>query len=151
MPRYTLSNRSDTFTGSPSDDVIHGLGGNDRLNGADGDDTGYGDDGNDFLQGGFGSDLLVGGAGRDTFRWDDFGTGDTFAARADVVADFGRGDRVDLKAVDIHGFDRSGGNSPGDGQFSISDGGHLITWNTHGEFHDVEVHGRGVTFDDIIW
>jgi Ca2+-binding RTX toxin-like protein len=151
MTTTTLTNGNDTFTGSSGADRIFGLDGNDRLNGADGNDVIDGGNGNDFLQGGFGSDTLTGGAGRDTFRWDDFGTGDTYATKDDVVTDFARGDKIDIRQVDVSGYDPSHTSSPGEGEWSIWGGGHFVTWNTHGEYHDVHVLGQPLTTSDVLW
>lgn len=154
MPTFNLTNGADNFTGTSRADTIRGLGGNDRLNGASGNDLVDGGVGNDVLQGGFGVDTLVGGSGRDTFRFDDFGTGDGLSAGlADVIRDFARGDKVDIRAVDVGFFDRDGGVSPDEGGWSISrgSGGTLLTWNTFGEFHDVQVRGAALTFDDVLF
>ncbi len=75
------------------DDTLYGEAGDDKLYGGRGDDTLYGNAGNDTLVGGPGDDILFGGAGADNF---------VFAAGhgADAVADFGRGDRIDLSGFD---------------------------------------------------
>ena len=153
MATFIGNNRANTITGTSRDDDIFGLGGNDNLNGARGDDFVDGGTGNDRIQGGFGSDVLEGGAGSDRFRWDDFGTGDSFAARADVITDFARGDKIDLTAVDVFDFGGFGDSSPSEGEWSIWSEGRdqFVTWNTFGEFHDVEVQGKSVAVSDVIW
>ncbi len=154
MATFNLTNRADRFTGTDGNDTIRGLGGSDRLNGADGDDLVDGGVGNDVLQGGFGVDALVGGSGRDTFRFDDFGTGDRFSSgRSDVIRDFARGETIDINTVDVSFFDSNGGLAPDDGGWSLSraNGGTLLTWNTFGEYHDVLVRGATLTFDDVLF
>jgi Ca2+-binding RTX toxin-like protein len=55
--------------------------------------------GNDTLYGGQGNDTLVGGAGSDHFTF-----GETGAAAADVIADFQRGDFIDLGTTTFSGL-----------------------------------------------
>lgn len=97
----------DSLSGGNGDDTLQGFAGADRLLGEGGDDTLLGGSGNDRLDGGSGRDVLnggdgddslTGGASKDVFRFDDgFGT--------DTITDFGRGDLIDLSAIDgIEGF-----------------------------------------------
>lgn len=113
------------------DDVVHGDAGNDHVFGEAGNDTLFGDSGNDVLDGKSGADSLTGGAGSDTFVYatgygadtvTDFshadgdridlssmpglrGFADAVAhahqAVADTILDFGNGDLLTLKNVDI--------------------------------------------------
>lgn len=54
--------------------------------------------GNDLIIGGKGSDLLAGGEGADTFIYLD--VKDTLPGKADTIADFTAGDKIDLSAID---------------------------------------------------
>jgi Ca2+-binding RTX toxin-like protein len=56
---------------------------------------GRGGDGDDVIDGGRGDDVLRGGAGADRFAFEDAAT-----MGRDVIEDFGRGDRIDLRRVD---------------------------------------------------
>lgn len=113
---------ADRLSGNEGDDWLLGLAGadslfgglgDDRLFGNQGNDLLFGDGGSDLLRGGQGNDSLVGGVGDDTLSGD-FGvdtlTGgdgqDVFVLRpetesmdlgfADVITDFGPGDRLGL-------------------------------------------------------
>ncbi|RXF68522.1 calcium-binding protein [Hansschlegelia zhihuaiae] len=79
-------------------DVLFGAGGDDKISGLSGDDSLSGGGREDTLIGGFGDDALYGGKGADVFRYDEREFGD------DVVEDFGEGDRIDLKALNIAQF-----------------------------------------------
>ena len=94
-----LANR---IEGNAGDNYLSGAAGKDTLFGGDGDDTlrgGLGDDrlyggaGDDRLNGDWGRDVLTGGDGADTFVFALGQTGTT-AATADVITDFGAGDRI---------------------------------------------------------
>jgi hypothetical protein len=61
-------------------------------------DTIEGGGGNDIITGGLSSDLLVGGTGNDTFR--DFAQG----LNGDVIADFGRGDVINILGANASTF-----------------------------------------------
>lgn len=112
---------NDSLFGGKDNDSINGGAGNDLLIGNEGDDGLFGDIGNDFLRGGKGDDGLFGDAGNDTLIGDvgrDLLVGDTtsdlsgnvgadvFILRtdtavndinlADVIYDFGSGDRIGL-------------------------------------------------------
>jgi serralysin len=67
----------DVLWGNEIANVLSGLGGNDVLNGFEGADT------------------LIGGAGSDTFAF-------TVVERGDTIADFQRGDKIDLSAIDAN-------------------------------------------------
>ena len=96
----------DTLDGGAGLDRLSGGAGNDRLSGGDGDDRLDGGDGSDVLAGGAGNDVIVGGRGRDVLRGNDGADTFVFAARdsahtaahADLIVDFGAGDRIDLSA-----------------------------------------------------
>lgn len=81
--------------GTGSGDTLFGGLGPDQLFGYSGDDTLSGGSGNDLLVGGEGDDFLVGGAGSDRFLYSGRGFG------TDTIADFGSGDRIDLRALNI--------------------------------------------------
>jgi Ca2+-binding RTX toxin-like protein len=65
---------------------------------APGDDTLIGGAGDDTLIGGGGRDLLSGGGGADRFVF--LGVEDSPAGAADVIRDLGKGDLIDLSAID---------------------------------------------------
>ncbi|MGA0533514.1 calcium-binding protein [Hansschlegelia sp. KR7-227] len=95
---FNASTTAKTVTGTSfGDDVLFGGKGNDKLSGLGGDDELNGGAGSDTLLGGDGDDLLRGGSGpaADVFRYDERGFDD------DVIADFGKTDRVDLSAFNI--------------------------------------------------
>ena len=82
---------NDDVSGSSGRDFLMGNRGSDRIAGEGGDDSLFGGAGADEIAGGRGKDRLDGGKGADTFV---FGPGDG----RDVIADWGRGDRIDLSA-----------------------------------------------------
>jgi serralysin len=77
---------SETLIGTAGSDIIEGLGGNDNLQGGGGADT---------LVGGIGADTLFGGSGSDLFLYDARQWG------ADVIADWGKGDKIDVSALGV--------------------------------------------------
>lgn len=98
--RLNGTSRSDLIDGLKGDDRISGLAGADTLRGGAGDDTLIGGTGGDRLIGGAGADMLTGGAGADVFVFE--APADSRGGGADVIADFGKGDRIDLRAIDAH-------------------------------------------------
>jgi cysteinyl-tRNA synthetase len=107
----TGSGADDAMAGGASGDRIYGRSGDDDLSGGEGrdflmgnrgDDRLVGDDGDDRLFGGAGADEIAGGAGPDEIAGGR--GGDTFVFAPgdgrDVIADWGRGDRIDLTALD---------------------------------------------------
>ena len=131
----------DNLYGGPGggDDTLYGEAGNDKLYGGRGNDTLYGNAGNDTLVGGPGDDILFGGAGADDFAFA-AGHGD------DELADFGRGDRIDLSKFDeLDSFDDLALSQ--DGPHTVIDladhGGGTITL----QYLDV----GGLTGDDFIF
>jgi Ca2+-binding RTX toxin-like protein len=64
----TGTSGGNTLTGTAGNDHIQGLAGNDTLSGGDGNDLIYGGAGTDTLNGGNGNDWLHGGAGTDTLN-----------------------------------------------------------------------------------
>lgn len=90
---------ADALYGGAGDDLLRGGVANDVLRGGDGDDTLSGDWGRDVLVGGAGRDELRGGAAGDIFRFasaEEIGRG----GGSDVIADFGFGDRIDLRGIE---------------------------------------------------
>ncbi|MGP1356705.1 calcium-binding protein, partial [Roseicyclus sp.] len=83
---------ADTLVGDGGGNRLRGGAGNDALWGNAGDDTLEGGAGDDVLRGQAGDDLLLGGPGADVFVFLD---GDGH----DTIADFGPGDRIDLRGV----------------------------------------------------
>ncbi len=108
----------DDVHGGKGRDAVHGGKGSDRIDGGDGDDTLEGEDdddhlsggtGNDDLRGGMGRDKLYGGSGKDIlwggedadrFVFRHKSDSGVSAKSRDVVADFQRGDKIDLSAID---------------------------------------------------
>jgi hypothetical protein len=78
--------------GGEGNDTLSGGNANDTLDGGEGDDILTGGNGNDRIDGGLGADMLTGGNGNDTFVLH----ADAGADDADTVADFRRGDRIEL-------------------------------------------------------
>jgi Ca2+-binding RTX toxin-like protein len=138
--------------GEDGEDSLDGNAGNDTLNGGTGNDALNGGVGNDWFEGGYGRDIYTGGAGADTFRFDDRGTGDAFSGNvADRIVDFASNDRINLVAVDV---DHYAGHTaaPNEGGWSIWHSGSstFVTWNTGGEYHDVELANYSGD-PDVIW
>lgn len=131
---------SDWLRGDAGNDRLHGETGRDLLFGGAGDDSLFGGLGRDTLVGGPGRDLLTGGADADTFRFDDNDAGASLS-RADVILDLGTGDVIDLMAVDLVRFEPSfpGELDPGEFGVASDDGGYLVTWNTLGSLHHLQV------------
>lgn len=93
-----LRGRNEEFLG---DD----LRGNDVANslwGLDGDDILVGRGGKDRLTGGAGADALDGGEGRDLFIFTRVADSSVGADGQDVIYDFMRGDRIDLREIDAN-------------------------------------------------
>lgn len=83
-----LGGESDILFGANGDDKLFGKGGSDTLHGGGGDDTLFGGAGFDDLYGGPGK-------GKDVFKFDD-------TTVVSTVHDFGKGDKVDLRAFDLN-------------------------------------------------
>ena len=108
---------NDTLRGGADADLLRGGGGRDRLFGDAGNDRLLGEAGFDLLNGGAGRDrlsggadadtliggggvdTLIGGAGSDQFVF--LRASDSPARAPDLVADFRRGDRIDLQDLDL--------------------------------------------------
>lgn len=88
-------NLDNDLIGSDALDLLLGESGNDLLVGNAGGDQLIGGPGRDRLVGGEGDDLLEGGPGRDVFV---FTAGE---AGENVIADFGRGDVIELNGFDM--------------------------------------------------
>jgi len=101
---------NDTLQAGSGRDTLFGGQGNDALYGAYGNDELWGNLGDDYLEGGGDSDTLWGGAGNDTLAGDLMIGGDGFdtfqiqgkydvhtrGANSTVIADYQRGDTIDL-------------------------------------------------------
>jgi hypothetical protein len=131
---------SDWLRGDAGNDRLHGEAGRDLLLGGAGDDRLYGGLGRDTLVGGFGRDVLTGGADADTFCFDDNDAGAS-VGRSDVILDFGKGDIIDLMAVDVVRYEANEADAVDPGEFGVSfdDGVYRITWNTLGSLHHLQV------------
>ncbi len=110
----TANSGANYLDGANGNDSILGLGGNDTMLGGAGADTLDGGAGRDRLTGGVGQDILTGGSEADTFV---FAAGDmgTSQATADRITDWsglagGRGDRIDLSAIDANTANGAGTN-----------------------------------------
>ena len=89
---------NDTLLGGPGNDSLFGYSENDVIYGDDGNDQISGEDGNDTLFAGAGNDTLNGGAGNDWFVID------TVAWGQDTIADFAKGDVIDVSAIGMSDF-----------------------------------------------
>jgi len=87
----SMGEGNDLVYGNSMDNLLNALGGNDQIYGFDGNDTLSGGTGNDVLFDGAGNDVLAGGDGADTFVW-------SGAGNADVIEDYGLGDKLVLGA-----------------------------------------------------
>jgi Ca2+-binding RTX toxin-like protein len=136
--------------GGAGDDSITGSGGLDRLDGGEGNDilkgerendSLFGGPGKDRLNGGSGTDHLAGGPGADTFI---FETGGSTVKYPDRIADFEKGDRIDLSAIDARpggvndafAFIGSAAFSGRGGELAVRanpGGGWLVTADTNGD------------------
>lgn len=95
------------LTGAAGNDTLNGLGGADTLLGGDNNDTMNGGINNDTLNGGLGQDTLTGGIGNDKFVFSTIA--DSLAGSQDVIADYTKGDKIDLSAIDAK-FDALNGD-----------------------------------------
>ncbi len=82
--------------GGRGDDRLEGGSGDDTLLGGAGADQLFGGSGADILNGGAGADILNGGSGSDRFVFD------VADGAVDRIADFQKGDRIDLTAIDAN-------------------------------------------------
>ncbi len=121
-------------------DWLVGEHGNDRIFGQNGNDTMLGGIGNDTLDGGNGFDVIRTGEGADVIV---FREGDD----ADLVLDFGPGDRIDLR-----GFDRPYINTVADVLARIgTDGGDTVVYLGYGDNIRLQDVGRAeITADDFL-
>lgn len=92
---------ADRLFGDAGNDVLNGREGSDYLNGGAGRDQLIGGAGSDRLEGGLGFDVLTGGAGADVFIFTRV-TDSPRGADHDVVADFARGDKINLSGIDAN-------------------------------------------------
>ncbi|MFI3215813.1 MAG: M10 family metallopeptidase C-terminal domain-containing protein, partial [Methylococcales bacterium] len=72
----------------------------DTIVGTIGQDAIYGMEGNDKITGGANQDVLTGGAGNDTFIFKSIA--DTLPNLGDIITDFSKGDKIDLKLIDAN-------------------------------------------------
>lgn len=141
---------NDTLRGGTGIDTLSGGLGSDSLAGRAGDDRLFGGDGKDTLVGGLGRDFLNGGTGADTFRFDDKDA--PGGGRSDVILDLGKGDIIDLMALDVTYFESNTAAElePGGLTLLRGDDDNLhIVWNTHGAVHDIEIRGD-VDYWDVL-
>jgi Ca2+-binding RTX toxin-like protein len=98
-----------SLIGTSGNDVLFAGLGSDTLSGGDGNDILSSGAGNDTLDGGAGNDTLIGGAGSDTF---DFSTISAHqgAFGADVVTDFGAGDKIQFDGLVLSSFEELQGH-----------------------------------------
>lgn len=82
---------ADRITGDAQANRLDGAGSSDRL---------VGGGGADLLIGGTGRDTMTGGSGNDRFIFAEGDFGGSTAATADIITDWVKGDRIDLRAVD---------------------------------------------------
>lgn len=75
---------------------------NNSLIGNTGKNTLTGNEGNDTLLGGMGADKLIGGEGADSFVYGTIKETGLNAKTRDVITDFSKGDKIDIKALDAN-------------------------------------------------
>lgn len=85
--------------GTEDADTLSGTNWSENISGGTGADTLYGLGGSDIINGGIGRDMMTGGNGADTFVFMLGETGTT-KARADIILDMARADRIDLHLID---------------------------------------------------
>ncbi|OYW16050.1 MAG: hypothetical protein B7Z39_02945 [Novosphingobium sp. 12-64-8] len=95
-----LIEETETVIGSRYGDRITGDGEANRLEGAGGNDRLAGGGGVDLLIGGAGRDTVAGGAGNDRFVFAEGDFGGSTMTTADIITDWAKGDRIDLRGVD---------------------------------------------------
>jgi Ca2+-binding RTX toxin-like protein len=136
VERLTLTGTANvTGTGNGLDNIVMGNGGDNML---------YGQSGNDVLDGGLGADTLYGGAGNDVFVFKT--VSDSLPGQTDVIADFGKGDIIDLSAMFDGTLSYLGGGAftghAGDVQISaVSGGGAMI---------NIDIDGDGLSDSQIL-
>ena len=150
---------NDRMFGGAGNDTLSGDNGRDKLDGGNGNDVLSGGAGNDRLLGGTGKDMLKGGSGRDVFVFVDLGDSAAHRGR-DVIRDFGKGDRIDLSAIDSNlqskgnqsfrfiGDDEFSGRA---GQLRVDDG--LLFADVDGDGaadFSIEVRGIDLSADQLI-
>lgn len=146
----TLSGK-DTFSGGTADDSYGTYAGDDILAGNEGSDHLDAGKGNDRLVGGYGNDTLTGGPGSDIFIYK-LETDSKLDAGVDTITDFGRGDKIDLHAIDANLTTSKNDAFKWIGQNEFSDKG-TVGGELRYEYHDSqtwilgEINGsKGVDF-----
>jgi Ca2+-binding RTX toxin-like protein len=132
---------NDRLYGSSGDDWFYGSSGHDAFKGDSGADRIYGDSGNDSITGGTGRDTMFGGSGLDRFVFLSRSESGTTASNRDVIADFTRGDKVDLSYLDAN-TTRSGNQKftfvskftgrPGELQWDENSKGFMVSADVNG-------------------
>lgn len=99
---YTLIGNSmaNKIKGLSGKDTLKGLDGKDLLSGGSGNDKLYGGTSDDILTGDAGADRLIGGKGKDKFDFNSILDSRAGSGGRDVIADFVKGDRIDLLTID---------------------------------------------------
>ena len=132
---------NDRLYGSSGDDWFYGSSGLDAIYGESGADRIYGDSGNDSITGGTGRDIMFGGSGSDRFIFKSRSESGTTSSKRDVIADFTRGDKVDLSYLDAN-TTRSGNQKftfvshftgrPGELQWDENSKGFMVSGDVNG-------------------
>jgi len=138
-PTINGSADADTIVGRKDASTISGLGGADHLIGMGANDILDGGDGNDVLTGGKGKDRLTGGLNDDKFDFNSIL--ETRVGKGDVITDFHRHDRIDLKDIDA----RTGG---ADDKFHFI--GTQAFHHKAGELHYVRHNAPGTAHDKTV-
>ncbi|MBX9456256.1 MAG: calcium-binding protein [Rhizobium sp.] len=120
----------DGILGSKGNNSLWGMGGKDDVVGFKGNDMLYGGNGSDHLSGGNGQDELTGGKGKDYLHGG--GGADTFifgnvnemgkGNKADVIEDFGKGDKIDLSGAGSFSYINDADFSGSAGELRFEDG-----------------------------
>jgi Ca2+-binding RTX toxin-like protein len=139
---YYAGNKADVLDGRQGSDSLSGGGGKDQLYGGMGNDTLLGGAAADKLTGGSGVDTLTGGGGNDEFIFTS--AKESTVSKFDVIADFTRGDHINLIAIDANtkagkdqAFDFIGSKdfsgTAGELRFEKSSGGTDVYGDTNGD------------------
>ena len=93
--------QANLLIGNDGNNVLNGMAGADTIQGGGGNDRLFGGGSADVLFGGKGKDTLTGGVGEDIFVFQSGDTGTANTSR-DIITDFEKGDRIDLRAYDAN-------------------------------------------------
>ena len=114
--KFSTSNAKNSLTGTEKVDTLSGGGGDDKIKGLGGNDLLFGEFGDDVITGGAGRDHMWGGRGVDRFDFNSVTELGKTSTTRDVIHDFDRIDKLDLRDIDANG------SAPGNGKFTLGFG-----------------------------